>query len=362
MRRPLPYVAAAVIGVAIGCYSDRLPPPTYRYVCQTNDDCNCTADTDGDQIDPDCHDHHTGSEWGEVCISGLCQFPCTLANSSIRCAQDPAKPITGSFATCFDQVCSSTCRIGKNDCYGPQKCLRIPGALSSLVGGGGGGGGNPLGGGGSSTEAIGLCGVACQSSADCNGGTACIPYGYCSNECDKHGDCTNASACLSASDCGMNGACGIDSGYCLDSCASDDDCYKGFACVGDMCVPVETCKTDDDCAAGGTCFRYGFCASECIDNDCSEASACTQDTDCKMGTCALDSGYCLGACETAADCYHGFGCVANVCVPIQSGTTGTSTSTSTSTDTSTSTGSDSGTGTGTGTTGMGAETEVPWIR
>lgn len=103
MSRLLPLLLATFSLSASACYSERLPPPTFRHNCAGDNEC-------GD---------------GESCVSGLCQVECTLATAT----EDCGNPGQGSsFFGCLNGICSSICNPDDDICPGQQSCATIPGA------------------------------------------------------------------------------------------------------------------------------------------------------------------------------------------------------------------------------------------
>ena len=154
----------AGLSVVMACYSERLPPPNFRYGCTQDSDCS----------DP------------QRCIDNLCQIPCTQATFSTACGQN------GGFAFCLNGVCSSTCLQSDDNCPGRQRCLSPGFNLGSLIGGGGGFGG----GGGVDTEDLGICGMECTPSS-CPEGEACFA-GFCVATCEPDGPDTCPSGFVCA--------------------------------------------------------------------------------------------------------------------------------------------------------------------
>jgi hypothetical protein len=168
--------------VLAGCYSERLPPPNFRYACGGDGDCNDN----------------------ERCISGLCQVPCTQANADDDC------PTSDGFATCFNGVCVSSCELpaevcegeGENEvcerrerrgtCTKPHMCLDLGIEL--------GGGGSFFG--GVSDVDVGVCGEWCTEGS-CPEGEVCVAQ-LCVATCDPAGpDTCNAAFGLTC----QNGLC-----------------------------------------------------------------------------------------------------------------------------------------------------------
>ena len=130
------------------CYSERLPPPNFRYACGADGDCS-------DQ---------------ERCIRGLCQVPCTSATGATDCED---------FLACLNGVCVSSCELPAEDCNEDGEDCTRPESRSTCpapqtcmdVGFGGAGGGSFFGGG--STADVGVCGQGCTSDS-CPDGELCL--------------------------------------------------------------------------------------------------------------------------------------------------------------------------------------------
>lgn len=150
---------------AAACYSERLPPPTYRYACSADRDC----------------------AGAERCIDDLCQVPCTQATFEEDCG-DP-------FVACIHGVCASTCTVGEGACPEPQTCFDLsalgvdPETVADAGGGGRGGfGAVPDG-------ALGVCGTECEEDS-CPEGEICA-MGLCVVTCDPADpNCPRGLACL----------------------------------------------------------------------------------------------------------------------------------------------------------------------
>lgn len=157
MARPLPLLLAIAAGFAAAsaCYSERQPPPTFRYSCDSNADCNDD----------------------ETCIEGLCQVECTQLTFSDVC-------LGANHLVCFNGVCSTGCDPAGDDvCPSSQECID----LGLSVSGGG------FIGGGTSTN-IGICGSACTETS-CPEGETCV-LGACAATCMTTADCPEGLGCF----------------------------------------------------------------------------------------------------------------------------------------------------------------------
>jgi hypothetical protein len=161
MRPLIRLVLACAVTASVACFSERLAPPTFRYRCTSDMDCN----------EP------------EACIRGLCQIPCTQATFREDC------PSAGSYAACFNGTCSNLCTIGEDHCPDPQTCIDLPIDTSAAGGGGPFGGAQPTG-------PLGICGVECVPGDDvCPEGEACL-QGFCVQSCMFDIDCQDGFACI----------------------------------------------------------------------------------------------------------------------------------------------------------------------
>ena len=136
-------MTVSAVAAALGCYYETTPSPSFRYRCNSTDDC----------------------ETPETCIDGLCQIPCTQATFDEDCPDD------GRFVACFNGVCASTCSRREANCPAPQECIefgpRYSGLLARL--------------GQSDRNGLGLCGNLCDG--QCNGNEVC-GEGFCFATCD----------------------------------------------------------------------------------------------------------------------------------------------------------------------------------
>jgi len=193
----------AGFGFGSGCYAEREPPPTYRYQCGGDGDC----------------------EEGEECRDGICERMCTQATFEDDCD-------TSTHVMCFNGACSNTCEVGANVCPSVQECVD----LSELGIDIGGGSSNPFGGGSSAT--LGICGRKCSEGDDlCPDGEMCLP------------------------DLTIPGADGEEltvGGFCVATCdpanPDPEQCGAGFVCMAPFgfCVPDSFDMSSDSGMPEGT--------------------------------------------------------------------------------------------------------------
>jgi hypothetical protein len=141
--------------LAWGCFIEITPPPAARYTCDS---------------DAECDDD-------EVCASGLCQVPCTMATFNSDCDQSKG------YAACFNGYCAHLCEVEASECTSPQVCLSL-GISLNLEG-----------------ATSGVCGIDCGASG-CPEGEACTAGGVCLAACDE----TNPTNCASDEIC-SGGVC-----------------------------------------------------------------------------------------------------------------------------------------------------------
>jgi hypothetical protein len=167
------------LGFGAACYSERLPPPAYRYPCDADGDC----------------------AEGESCVSGLCEVRCSQATFEDDC------PAAGSYLACINGLCANGCESESPACPDSTECIDLS-ALGVDVSGGGS---NALGGGGS-TAAIGVCGRLCEpNDGTCPDGEVCV-LGLCAESCDPADPdaCSGGLVCLA--EIGVCGPAGLDDG------------------------------------------------------------------------------------------------------------------------------------------------------
>lgn len=157
MRALLPRLATLLLlgcsTAAASCFIESPPPPASRYTCDTDADC----------------------EGGEVCASGLCQVPCTLATFAQDC------DASVGYIACYNGFCAHLCEPSNSNCTPPQTCISI-GEIEGM--------------------SAGICGEDCSVSG-----------------------CPTGETCLS--------------GVCLTSCVDGDDaaCPPEETCLDGVCLP-----------------------------------------------------------------------------------------------------------------------------
>lgn len=161
MTAPRSLLLALLGSLALGvsCYSEQLPPSTYRFACDADTDCDA----------------------GEICRRGLCERPCHQATAQEDC------PFEDGYATCFNGACANTCELGAGRCPGDYECIDL-----GLEAGGGFGG---------PSEPVGLCGLECDPADDdiCPEGEICVDafgLGACVVDCSAGQDCPSGYFCL----------------------------------------------------------------------------------------------------------------------------------------------------------------------
>lgn len=152
-------------GLSSGCYSERVPPSTYRYACDADGDCND----------------------GEACRTGICERTCSSATAAEDCGTD--------FALCFNGACASTCDVEDAPCPSVQECIDL-----SDLGVDVGGGASPFGG---STAALGICGRMCEPGDGLCPDTETCLGGFCVTLCDPAADdeCPEGTVCSAVGLC-----------------------------------------------------------------------------------------------------------------------------------------------------------------
>jgi hypothetical protein len=278
------FLAAFVAGVVGGCYLRPAPPPGFRFVCQTDDDC-LALDCGGKAISLEAaadliegcdsievmNDPSLGVGYRQSCRAGLCEYSCDLFTFQQDC------PSTEGFSFCFNGACANLCGtddytkykgLESNDdfCTDPQVCVPIAdGSIDPKVfaqlSGGGGGGGSTL------PEGAGFCGQRCDA-ADA---PACPPGQYCTGAlCLPGCDEPTATPCSEGTQCVAFG----ELSSCLVLCDPDVDgvCGEGNVCVGfggiNVCQPDCLIDEDFECQDGYTCNPdLSICVPISVDTD-----------------------------------------------------------------------------------------------
>lgn len=263
---------AFAVGALGGCFLSPNIPPSFRYACDTDDDCavfNCRGDevsirdAEAAGLVAGCDtpeaDADPTSAYGyrQRCVSGLCQFPCELPSFQSDC------PSSKGYNFCFNGNCSHLCgtdtkRYPDPDatCPNPQECVifgeDIDLALLSAIPSSSSSSSNPFGGSSginvAQLEGAGVCGVRCDSAE----APPCDPGEYCSGAlCLPGCDQPNAVPCADGQTCAAYG----EFSACLPSCSADVPCASGQVCVPGLNVCVPSCVGADatPCTDGYTC-------------------------------------------------------------------------------------------------------------
>lgn len=120
------FVLLAGVVAAAGCYTERLPPPTFRYRCDEDGDCDDT----------------------ERCVRNLCQIPCTQLTASADCPR--------GYVGCLNGSCASLCMLEDDACPSSQSCVDVGLNME----------------GGSDVPLVGACGESCRETG-CPSGEIC---------------------------------------------------------------------------------------------------------------------------------------------------------------------------------------------
>lgn len=197
MRPIFSSVLAVLAGalVASACYSEREPPPSFRYACDADGDC----------------------AEGQSCIDGLCETPCTTENFAEVCVRNEL--------VCLNGVCSSGCDLAKDTCPASQECVDLGIDL-------GNGGSSFLG--GSSDAEVGVCMRPCTEGS-CADAQVCIE-GFCVPTCGPDMSCPAGLECQS--------------GLCLPDLGTTSGGSSGAADGTDV-GPVTLTTTDASSSDGG---------------------------------------------------------------------------------------------------------------
>ncbi len=141
--------------MAAACYGERQPPPTFRYACNSDADC----------------------ENPERCMHGLCQVPCSMMTAEDVCTAD-------NHLACFNGACSTGCNPDDSDvCPKTQTCVDI--GLMLMQGGQFGA---------TEDQKLGVCGTACTEGS-CPTGEVCVE-GFCLQPCGDEGECGIGFSCV----------------------------------------------------------------------------------------------------------------------------------------------------------------------
>lgn len=288
MPRRLLLTLAFAVGALGGCFLSPNVPPTFRYTCETDDDCavvTCLDDTvpwpvararglaQGCDTDEAKADPSSAYSARQRCVSGLCQFPCALESYQNDC------PSGKGYNFCFNGNCAHLCgtdtaRYPDPDatCPDPQKCVIFGedidlGLLQPFLPSGSSGSGsnssNPFGGGSNSVnlndlEGAGVCGLRC----DAEGAPPCAPGQYCSGAMCLPG-CMHegATPCLDGQKCVELGAFSA----CLAECSDSAPCPEDQVCAPFVNVCTPTCVGANAvmCLEGFTCDpTYEICVPD----------------------------------------------------------------------------------------------------
>ncbi|MGB1274868.1 MAG: hypothetical protein ACPG77_03885 [Nannocystaceae bacterium] len=147
LRQSLWGLIALTLGMGAACFTDTPVPPTFRFQCASDSECEQITGPDGEVL------------YAQSCISGLCQYAC---QTDLLASQSDCPPNEG-FLGCFNGVCTHLCDQTDRLCSAPQACQTgtIPPEFAAMLGG---------------AEEIGLCGIACDDAdaPDCPDGQSCF--------------------------------------------------------------------------------------------------------------------------------------------------------------------------------------------
>jgi len=138
---------ALTLGMGAACFTDTPVPPTFRFQCSSDSECEQLTDGDGEVL------------YAQSCISGLCQYAC---ETDLLASQSDCPPNEG-YLGCFNGVCTHLCDQTDRLCSAPQTCQMgaVPPEFAAMLGG---------------ADEIGLCGIACDDAdaPDCPEGQTCL--------------------------------------------------------------------------------------------------------------------------------------------------------------------------------------------
>ncbi len=141
------------LGAGGACFTDTPIPPTFRFQCTDDDQCDAITDDDGEVL------------YAQQCIDGLCQYTCT---TDLLADQNDCPPNEGFFG-CFNGICTHLCDGEERLCSAPHECVvaDLPPEAEGLL--------KQLG-----LEELAVCGIRCDDAdaSSCPDGQACFD-GFC---------------------------------------------------------------------------------------------------------------------------------------------------------------------------------------
>lgn len=229
---------------------------------------------------------------------GTCCTPMTCAAEGKNCGFIPdlcgeqldcGTCDSNACLTCTDNTCETTCTAPASCCgngtcglqNGPQGCTADEQCCSGTCVAG------------TCQAQPGAVGAACDSDADCTGGTTCVDGVCCSTpvvcggSCctDPLARCHNSVCCVPATCASLGAACGTPS----------DGCGGTLSCG--------TCAAPNTCGGGGTPGQCGCTSNTCesLDAQCGDYPNNCGGEDIHCGTCpggfACNAGGCVEICD-----------------------------------------------------------------